>query len=120
MWLKKISIENSTDNFRPSPNFLAKALRALAQLLPPWCFVSKGRYWVSKGRRKKQLIFKFRSKGGGVSADPRNPYQKIIKRGLSEKLSFFGIIFQKMGWFIKRTGIFLAFFAEKGGGVWAK
>ena len=67
MWLKKISIENSTDNFRPSPNFLAKALRALAQLLPPWCFVSKGRYWVSKGRRKKTTVFLLSVKGGGLS-----------------------------------------------------
>ena len=29
-----------------------------------------------KGRHKK-LFFYFRSKGGGVSANPKNPYQKI-------------------------------------------
>ena len=33
----------------------------------------------SKGRHKK-LFFYFRSKGGvGVSANPKNPYQKILR-----------------------------------------
>ena len=32
----RLTILVQVQNFRPTPNFLAKALRAFAQLLPPW------------------------------------------------------------------------------------
>ena len=45
-----------------------------------------------KGRQKKTVFFTFCQIGGGVSANTKNPYQKIL-RLLSEKLRFFGIIY---------------------------
>ena len=39
------------------------------------------------------------------------------KRVLSEKLRFFGIIYQKKGGFIRKTGIFLTISGKKGGGL---
>ena len=73
------------------------------------------------------MFFLLSVKRGAVSVNPKNPYQKILrffftkgggltqsKRGLSEKLRFFGIIYQKKGG-LKKTGIFLTIFRRKGG-----
>ena len=35
--------------------------------------------FLPKGRHKKLFCFYFQSKGGGVSANPKNPYQKILR-----------------------------------------
>ena len=58
---------------------------------------------VTKGRHKKLFFFIFGQKGGGgFSANPKNPYQKILR-------FFFTIFDQKLS--------FLIIFFIKGGGL---
>ena len=48
-------------------------------------------YWIIRGGIKEKLFFTFFSKGGGVSVNLRNPYQKILR--------FFFTIFDQKSFF---------------------
>ena len=80
-----------------------------------------------RGGVKKTVFFTFGQKGGGGS----RPIQKILIRKYSDFfdqrgggshpiqkgfIRFFGIICQKWGFYIKKTGSFLTIFRRKGGG----
>ena len=85
---------------------------------------------LGEGSKKKYWFFlTFCQKGGGgVSANPKNPYQKIlrffltkgggshpIQKGFIRKTEIFWHNLPKKGGFIKKMGFFLTILPKRGG-----